>query len=873
MTSRQHDEEQIFHIAREIPNLDARAGYIDQICAGDQALRERVEGLLDVHEKEQSFLKSNGAVEPTVDQPSITESPGQEIGRYKLLQKIGEGGFGVVYMAEQSRPVRRKVALKIIKPGMDTNAVIARFEAERQALALMDHPNISRVLDGGTTESGRPYFVMELVKGVPITEYCDKNQLNARDRLDLFLTVCQAVQHAHQKGLIHRDLKPSNILVTLHDGQPMIKVIDFGVAKAINQQLTEKTLFTAFGQMVGTPQYMSPEQAEMSGLDVDTRSDIYSLGVLLYELLTGTTPLESERLKTAGYIEMQRLIREEDPPKPSTRLSSSGKDLTVIAKHRSLSPEQLQKAIRGDLDWIVMKALEKDRARRYETPASFAEDVVRYLDDKPVEACPPSSAYRLRKYLRRNRAMITAASFVALALVAATVTSSRFAWKTNVEKRRAEQINEALKVQLIERGVQEALRGDDERLSQTIAMSRDLIGSSWQLTLQGTAALHQGNNEDAQRLLRKAEDTDPDNVAAKSMLSIAYYHEGQLEDWESLIADFEQWRPRPEFKELDRLFLAYARLYVNFGEAVGEFEGILANRPDWILAHALLSIAYAESGQDSGDKKLVELALKKIDVTRNILGDNTFVLAVALFVHEVAVRMEVGDVGRLTLESRVLVERLEPYTDYKVPVLMIADFYDRQGQRSTAMESWSNLLHNGESFFRSRAMAEYHREEKDDDVIGLRPTDPEASIARAYVLAGYREHRDEALDIFRREAAKSTTWRIRYKLMQLGLLLKKLDLVKQQSESWFGTEHGSERDVDSDLHKRLISFVAFGTPIPKSETSAAYERLATSYVHALLAYAGNDLAGALELLEECENSQGQCTEKHWARAFRLRWAE
>lgn len=321
MTNRQLDEEAIFHLARKIPNSDDRAIYLDQICAGDRALRERVEALLDVHEKEQGFLKSSPAPAPTVEQPSITEGPGQHIGRFKLLQIIGEGGFGVVYLAEQERPVRRRVALKIIKPGMDSQAVIARFEAERQALALMDHPNIARVLDGGVTDSGRPYFVMELVKGVPITEYCDKNVLSTRDRLPLFNTVCQAVQHAHQKGIVHRDLKPSNILVTLHDGQPVVKVIDFGVAKAINQQLTERTLFTAFGQMVGTPQYMSPEQAEMSGLDVDTRSDIYSLGVLLYELLTGTTPLKAERLRTAGYAEMQRIICEEEPPKPSTRLS------------------------------------------------------------------------------------------------------------------------------------------------------------------------------------------------------------------------------------------------------------------------------------------------------------------------------------------------------------------------------------------------------------------------------------------------------------------------------------------------------------------------------------------------------------------------
>jgi len=302
MTNRQIDEEAIFHIARDLTDTAKRSEYLQQVCGGDQELRQRIQGLLDAHEKEQTFLKSNVAFKSTVTQaPAKVESgsiakPGEEIGRFKLLQQIGEGGFGVVFMAEQHKPIRRKVALKVIKPGMDTKGVVARFEAERQALAMMDHPNIAKVLDGGTTDSGRPYFVMELVRGVPITDYCDNKQLSADQRLELFITVCKAIQHAHQKGIIHRDLKPSNILVALHDGKPVVKVIDFGVAKAVNQQLTDKTLYTAFGQMVGTPQYMSPEQAEISGLDIDTRSDVYSLGVILYELLTGSTPLETERL-------------------------------------------------------------------------------------------------------------------------------------------------------------------------------------------------------------------------------------------------------------------------------------------------------------------------------------------------------------------------------------------------------------------------------------------------------------------------------------------------------------------------------------------------------------------------------------------------
>src|SRR5207249_875796 len=373
-----------------------------------------------------------------VDDP-ITERPGTVIGPYKLLEQIGEGGFGVVFMAEQQEPLRRKVALKVIKPGMDSRQVIARFEAERQALAIMDHPNIAKVLDAGTTGeaeprplgsgedaplpngrgSGRPYFVMELVKGVPITDFCDQNQLTPRERLELFIPVCHAVQHAHQKGIIHRDIKPSNVMVTLHDGTPVPKIIDFGIAKAMGQQLTDKTLFTNFAQLVGTPLYMSPEQAGLSGLDVDTRSDIYSLGVLLYELLTGTTPFDKDRFKEAGYDEIRRIIREEEPPKPSTRISTLGQAATTLSTQRKSDKRKLSQLFRGELDWIVMKALEKDRSRRYETASGFAADVQRYLNDEPVQACPPSAGYRFRKFVRRNKAALATGTVVALAVLLA----------------------------------------------------------------------------------------------------------------------------------------------------------------------------------------------------------------------------------------------------------------------------------------------------------------------------------------------------------------------------------------------------------------------------------------------------------------------
>jgi serine/threonine protein kinase/lipopolysaccharide biosynthesis regulator YciM len=473
----------VFLAAVEQADPAGRAAVLDHECGTDAELRRRVEALLRAEDPlgpplrwlldtsataaeavEQALDDHDDLLLPAADAPTdettliapgLTgdgasgeaaghpaprangEGPGARIGPYKLLQEIGEGGMGSVYMAEQQEPVRRMVALKIIKPGMDSRQVIARFEAERQALALMDHPNIARVLDAGTTGSGRPFFVMELVHGVPITEYCDEAQLTPRQRLELFVPVCQAIQHAHQKGVIHRDIKPSNVLVTLYDGRPVPKVIDFGVAKAIDQRLTERTMFTEYGTIVGTLEYMSPEQAEMSALGVDTRSDIYSLGVLLYELLTGSTPLERARLWNAGYAEILKRIREEDPPKPSTRLSSSRERLVMLSAQRKTEPGKLSRLMRGELDWIVMRALEKDRSRRYETANGLARDLQRFLQGEAVEACPPSASYRLRKFARRHRAALATASALMALLAAGAALSTWQAIRATAAEGRA----------------------------------------------------------------------------------------------------------------------------------------------------------------------------------------------------------------------------------------------------------------------------------------------------------------------------------------------------------------------------------------------------------------------------------------------------
>jgi len=542
--------ESIFFAALEKQSPIERAAFLDEACAGKDELRRGVERMLAAHASAGTFLESPAAAfEVTVDMPSSSETPGTVIGPYKLLEQIGEGGFGIVYMAEQQAPVRRRVALKVLKPGMDSKQVIARFEAERQALALMDHVNIARVIDAGQTSGGRPYFVMDLVKGLPMTDYCDQAQFTPRERLELFVHVCHAVQHAHQKGIIHRDIKPSNVLVTMQDGAPLVKVIDFGIAKALGQQLTDKTLFTGFAQVIGSPLYMSPEQAALSNVDVDTRSDIYSLGVLLYELLTSRTPFDPERLREVGYDEMRRIVREEDPPKPSMRISTLGQAATTVSAQRKSDPKRLSQLCRGELDWIVMKALEKDRNRRYETASALAADVQRYLNDEPVQACPPSAWYRFRKFARRNRGPVLAASLLVLALVGGVVGTAfglRAAQRrlTQVEKANeilgsifkdlnpeaAEKESKPLQALLGERLDQATAQLEGEAIGDPLAVAR------MQMTL-GESQLGLGYPEKAVRLFAEARSTftshlgpdHPETLASMHNLAAGYQGAGRFD--------------------------------------------------------------------------------------------------------------------------------------------------------------------------------------------------------------------------------------------------------------------------------------------------------------------------------------------------------
>jgi serine/threonine protein kinase/tetratricopeptide (TPR) repeat protein len=572
--------EQIEAILAAAVAIDAEAErrrYLDNACAGDAALRGRLDELVDNHFRAGSFLEPPVSPRSAGDQ-RVSERPGTTIGAYRLMEQIGEGGMGTVWMAQQVEPVKRLVALKLIKPGMDSKKVLARFEAERQALALMDHPNIARVFDAGTTETGRPFFVMELVKGVPLTKYCDEHRLTPCQRLELFIPICQAIQHAHQKGIIHRDIKPSNVLVALYDGKPVPKVIDFGIAKAMGQQLAEQTLVTGFGNIVGTLEYMSPEQAEMNQLDIDTRSDIYSLGVLLYELLTGSTPLDKKRLKEAAFMEVLRVIREEEPPRPSMRLSDSRETLPSISAQRQMEPAKLTKFVRGELDWIVMKALEKDRSRRYESAGTFAADVERYLKDEPVSAGPPGAGYRLRKFLRRNRGPVLAASLVILALVVGVIGTSlglvRAQQAQRAEAERAEgerRAKETARQRLtqIERANEilgsvfkdldpqnienegkplQALLG--ERLDQAAAqLEGEVIGDPLAVArmqmILGQSQLSLGYSPKAIRLFIKARTTftaeqgadHPDTLNAMNELARGYYDDGDLDRSVSLFKE------------------------------------------------------------------------------------------------------------------------------------------------------------------------------------------------------------------------------------------------------------------------------------------------------------------------------------------------
>ncbi|HVV71164.1 MAG TPA: serine/threonine-protein kinase, partial [Verrucomicrobiae bacterium] len=648
-------EQKLFAEALQITSPQARVAYLEGACQGDDALRARVVALLHAAEAAGDFLE----VPPTElhggesSDSSPGEQPGDRIGRYKLLELIGEGGFGMVYMAEQEEPVQRRVALKIIKPGMDSKQVIARFEAERQALALMDHPNIAKVLDGGSTGTGRPFFVMELVRGIRITDYCDQNLLSTKERLDLFVHVCQAVQHAHQKGVIHRDIKPSNILVTVNDGLATPKVIDFGIAKAIGQKLTNKTLFTQFHAFMGTPAYTSPEQAEMSSVDVDTRSDIYSLGVLLYELLTGRPPFDSTELMSAGLDEMRRIIRQVEPPRPSTRLSTLGiSEATELSRKRQMKIPELANLLRGELDWVVMKCLEKDRARRYETANGLAADIQRHLRTEPVVARPPSAIYRFKKLVRRHKVASVALAAVALSLLVGFASTSVMYLKARAaEGRAASQAAMAL-------AVNEFLQED------ILKQSTARMNYRWRRSLQPPNLL-QG--------LARAED----NVA-------------------------KRFRRQPIVEAAVRFALGEA--YANLGRpsnAIPQLQRALELRkrelglehPDTLDTVEELAVAYAYSHDFTNSVELLKVCLP---AEQHLFGPNhPKTLQAQALLAETRWRMDRSSASRAVLEAafrslgRVVQDN---ETSYMECAFWLASAYEQEGRKDEAIQLQKELL-------------------------------------------------------------------------------------------------------------------------------------------------------------------------------------
>ena len=707
---------EIFNAAAALPRHQ-REAYLDEVCGSDKNRRAEIESLLRSDDVQDSFLEHPAVddLDRTGKYQPISESSGSRVGPYRLMEQIGEGGFGLVFVAEQQKPVRRKVALKIIKPGMDTREVVARFEAERQALALMDHPNIAKVLDAGTTDSGRPFFVMELIRGVPIVDYCDNHQLTTEQRLQLFVDVCRAVQHAHSKGVIHRDLKPSNVLVSPHDGVPVVKVIDFGIAKAIGQQLTDKTIYTRLTQMIGTPLYMSPEQAEINALDVDTRSDVYSLGVLLYEMLTGATPFDRERFFQAAHEEIKRIIREEDPPSPSKRISTLGETIATVSKQRKTNASHLTATLRGELDWIVMCCLEKERSRRYQTVAELAADINRYLNTEPVQVVPPNQVYRLRKTVRRHRVAIAiAVGYVMLSLIGtgtslwqygnakqqATLAESRAAQLTksnNTLKETLKNLNDAL----LEQALAAALSGDNDTFQAAMnelpqVPENEATARHLRALFGITSGVHVNESVlDMQQLVAE----HPKDVSAWSILNISSkYITLDLDansEAEGILSEL-----KPD-TELQGILKAIAMPQ----EGVHDLREFAHRKPGWAVARAAHATAQCDLWHIKREPSALKLARQEIDAASLLLPDHPFVKSVNLQV-ATAAYIDRGEHEQSTAESlergEIQAQNLRrDFRDYAFAQRIVGEFYTVIEDYEQAIIIWERLIKDRQS---SKAM-------------------------------------------------------------------------------------------------------------------------------------------------------------------------
>lgn len=680
------DEERFFHTARAIADDRSRNEYLDQVCADDKGLRERVEALLETYDDEPDFLASNLAETETAERVPVNQSDGQMIGPYKLLHLLGEGGMGSVWLAEQQRPVKRRVAIKLIKQGLDRQEFIARFEAERQALAMMDHPNIAKVLDAGCSENGRNYFVMEYVKGIPITQFCDDNRLNTEQRLKLFIQVCQAVQHAHQKGVIHRDLKPSNVMVAMYDDQPVPKVIDFGVAKATHQPLTEPTLCTIPGQIVGTWEYMSPEQAILNQLDVDTRTDIYSLGVILYELLTGKTPLDLKSLKPEMLEERLRRIREQEPARPSNRVSSLGEAAAATAAYRDTEANSLSKKLRGDLDTIVMKALEKDRSHRYETANGFASEIGRFLNDEPLTVRPPTTGQRIARMYRRNKLLVSTSTAVVAALTIGLVIALVAIAKLKIAENKTAELLEDHLESLTDVGLQYAFSGnlsDTERTARKIEEVNERLRNKREQarpdTLRGLAYFWAGDVTKARQRLEAANRQYPDSIATKAILAVTYSMGNEFDEYFELGDEVMDRRDDAELDDFDRLFIGSVQVLRDSSTAVNELNEVVKSKKNWAVARGTYADALAHNARAYQDPKLAFDAIEQMDRAQQIAPDVPYLKMADVFIHNVALSLTQRDsprYNRLIEEARRMIAFLKKeHPDYPISRVIENWFY------------------------------------------------------------------------------------------------------------------------------------------------------------------------------------------------------
>lgn len=812
-------EDAIFDIARQIRSQATRDAYLDQACNGNQGLRARVEELLAAHDAADSRL-DNPLLPPTLEhaEPLAREKPGAQIGPYRLLQQLGEGGMGIVYLAERQHPVKQRVALKIIKQGMDSKNFVARFEAERQALAMMDHPNIAKVLDAGCTDSGRPYFAMELVKGTAISEFCDENRLTTRERLQLFVQVCQAVHHAHQKGVIHRDIKPSNVLVALYDHRPVPKVIDFGVAKATNQPLTEKTLFTEVGSILGTWEYMSPEQAVMNQLDVDTRTDVYSLGVLLYELLTGETPLDRQQLRAAQLMETLRMIREDEPQKPSTRISSLGERATLAATYRQTRPDSLATEIRGDLDWISMKALAKERSRRYDSASQLAEDVERFLRNEPIDARPPSAWYQFRKFYHRNKllasSVITIVAALSLGLTAASIgvgvaiTSSREAYRI---------LHELWQV-LADRALDAAFSGDLQdawsaiEKAETAEAPRELTK-----TLRGVALFINGENAEAITTLEDAIAENPNGVSALSALSWVYHYSGQPgrhEECQQRLRSVEGAHPGQR-TIYEKFFLCLER-FVDGSERQLRNNLDLANtiiqeKGDWGASYVLRGDIHTALGFETKSLEQFVLAIRDYDVAGARLPDSPMIVASELYALNGMIDLAAasnGDYQTWLQRAHEVAAKVTTEFPGTLAIENAAALHYRHGDRNIAAELEREVVRRAEEgvIIWTTSHAEYDKTEipldswRKDKSFAEKQMCLAVTLAASYPTIAEREECREIVSALLAGRPAPAYYAI---LLDVAMLLGDFDLrdriITQANES-----HGL--DVDFAWYKRVVQY-------------------------------------------------------------------